>query len=352
MANNKIENRILAQLRNMTDLDFQGFKMQAYVAGKKRVDLGWGKTYRYYDIASLTKIIFTTSWFIQALEFRKISLKSSVQSILPWYKHSQVNIGQLLSHSAGNKWWQPFYKDISTSLPSEQAYQQMESFCRKAPLAKGGKAVYSDIDFYLLGSIMSKVEQKPLLQIWDNLKSSLYPKSHFHFNGRDKSFYPVQQYAPTEKCSWRKKVLRGQVHDENCWAMGGVAPHAGLFAEINDLAQYGLVIRSSYLGEEKSLLKEKTLKMFSKRSMPEGKGDWGFGFMLPSRRNSSAGELFSRSSFGHTGFTGTSFWFDHKRDLFVCILSNRVYPTRNNKDFVFLRPKLHDWFIEALEGET
>ena len=87
------------------------------------------------------------------------------------------------------------------------------------------------------------------------------------------------------------------------------------------------------------------------RSLAKGKGDWGYGFMIPSEQGSSAGELFAKNSFGHTGFTGTSFWYDHQRDLFVGILSNRVHPSRKNKGFVRLRPQIHDWIVQKTEDK-
>ena len=83
--------------------------------------------------------------------------------------------------------------------------------------------------------------------------------------------------------------------------------------------------------------------------MPAKRGDWGYGFMIPSLQGSSAGSLFSKKSFGHTGFTGTSLWFDPGRDLLVCLVSNRVHPTRKNRGFVSLRPLLHDWIVEFVE---
>ena len=85
--------------------------------------------------------------------------------------------------------------------------------------------------------------------------------------------------------------------------------------------------------------------------MPRSCGDWAYGFMVPALKGSSAGEHFSKKSFGHTGFTGTSLWFDPERDLLLCLLSNRVHPSRSNQGFIRLRPKLHDWSVEYLEGK-
>ncbi len=348
---NSLEKELRQRALHSGDMDFQGFQMQVVSKGKLIINLKVGKTYPFYDFASLTKILFTVPWFMREYQCNKNILHKAVSEFIPWYPAKTVKVGELLNHSAGNTWWEPFYKKISGSLPPEQAFQQMERLCREAPREKKvARAVYSDIDFYLLGSIMQKVEAKPLQAIWMELKNQFYPCSHLHFNYGNKPLHPRKQYAPTEKCSWRGKVLQGEVHDENCWALGGMAPHAGLFGKIEDLTSYGFFLRQ-ILRSKASVLRTSTLKNFSKRSLPKTKGDWGYGFMLPSQKGSSAGDLLSKNSFGHTGFTGNSFWFDSQRDLFVSLLSNRVHPTRENKGFIRLRPKIHNWIIELTEGK-
>lgn len=343
----KVEQKILQRLNSEAPVDFQGLQIQAYYRGQKKVDVKWGKTYSYYDLASLTKILFTTLWCLKRLQEEPGFLKQKVSVILPWYAHKSVEVGTLLNHSAGNLWWKPFYKKVPSGLEPEQAYQVMEHFCREAPLSKTARAVYSDIDFYLLGSVMQKVEGKPLIDIWKNLKSEFYSKSSLHFHYKNKTENKVSSYAPTEQCPWRQKVVRGQVHDENAWALGGIAPHAGLFGTVSDLSSYGLLLRSIWQ-DQNTKISRATLKKMVTRTMSEAKGDWGYGFMLPSGQGSSAGTHFDKTSFGHTGFTGTSFWLDPTRDLFVALVSNRVHPTRKNKDFQRIRPMLHDWIVEEL----
>lgn len=348
---NHLEKRLKGMSLSSGDMDFPGYKLKAFYKGRELANLSVGRTYQYYDIASLTKIVFTTSYFVDAVEKKKLTLSDKVNRFLPWYRHSRIKVGQLLSHSAGNEWWRPFYKKIDFKLEPLQAYQQMEKFCQQAPLSRNSKkAVYSDIDFYLLGSIMQSIEEKPLIEIWAETKENFFPNSRFHFNQCNQALYKKSQYAPTEKCSWRAKHLQAEVHDENAWALGGVAPHAGLFGRIDDLADYGLWLRGVYKGKNKKI-KSSTLKKFSERAIPQSRGDWGYGFMKPSKKSSSAGEYFNEKSFGHTGFTGTSFWFDPRKDLFVCLLSNRVNPTRKTTGFQRLRPKLHNWIVQYLEGE-
>ena len=332
--------------------DFPGFCLQAFFRGKKIADLKFGKTYRFYDLASLTKIIFTTTYFMEAVDRKKLNLKTRLKKILPWYPSDQVFLSQLLNHSAGHKPWLPFYKKISPDLEPEQSFQQVQNLCCKSPIQKRKKALYSDLDFFFLGAVMERVEKKPLIFIWKKLKEKFYKKSHFHFNYKNQGKHPKPSYAPTENCPWRKKIVTGQVHDENAFAMGGVAPHAGLFGNIQDLSFFGLLLRNSLTGKNISFIKQKTLKQFTGRSLSESRGDWALGFMCPSAKNSSAGQWMNRNSFGHTGFTGTSLWYDPKFDLLVCLVSNRIHPTRKNRGFTRLRPKLHDWIVESLKGEN
>ena len=351
-----LEKQIRSQVSASGEFDFQGFKLQVHRKGRKTIDMAMGKTYPLYDLASLTKIIFTTFYFIHAHSQKKMGLRKKLKEILAWYAHDRVEVGQLLNHSAGNHWWQPFYKKIDRGLDRTQRYQQLEKLCQSASVKPNQKAIYSDIDFFILGSLMQSLENKPLSEIWDELKSQFYGQSGLHFNGGHKLQFAKTKYAPTEKCSWRKKTLQGEVHDENAWSLGGVAPHAGLFGSGDDLASYGLLLRSLYYAKKKPAsvsIKPQawsslcaSLKLFSKRSVPRAKGDWGYGFMLPSKPRSTAGQFFHESSFGHIGFTGISLWFDPKADLLVTLVSNRVHPSRDNKGFVRLRPQIHDWIMQ------
>ncbi|MCJ8277268.1 MAG: serine hydrolase [Bdellovibrionales bacterium] len=329
-------------------LDFPGFRLQAFLNGQRIANIQVGQTYLYYDLASLTKILFTTSLFVDLVSEKKLSLATKVNQILPWYQYDHVKVGNLLNHSAGNTWWMPFYKKINLDFDPEQKFLQFQRLCRQAPITRNQKAVYSDIDFYLLGAIMEKVSEKPLIALWDDYKEKYLPKSRLHFNYKNKSLYKKESYAPTEKCSWRRKIMQGEVHDENAWAMGGVAPQAGLFGRIEDLSEWGLLMRQSYLGK-KGFLNPEAFKKFSQRSLPSQRGDWAYGFMMPSQGGSSAGDYFSKKSVGHTGFTGISLWFDPVRDLLVTLVSNRVHPKRSQKGFVRLRPQLHNQIVEFIE---
>lgn len=335
-------------------LDFPGFRLQAYQNGQEILNFSKGKVYDFYDLASLTKIIFTTTYFMDAIAQKKLKLFQPVQDFLPWYPHSHVRVSDLLNHSAGHSWWQPFYKKIDLSLSAEQRYQILESLVQKAPRSRSVKATYSDIDFFLLGSLMQVLESRPLSMVWLDVKEKYFSRTNLHFNPlQAKPLFHRLSYAPTEKCSWRKKILQAEVHDENAWALGGVGPHAGLFGSIDDVSDYGLWLRDLQMSRKsKRVIPTAIAKKFTRRSLPTRRGDWGYGFMLPSKKNSSAGHLFSKKSFGHTGFTGVSLWFDPMRDLLVCLISNRIHPSRKQQGFVKLRPLLHDWIVQFIEGQT
>lgn len=346
-----LEKEISFRIQQSGDFDFPSLKVQSYHRGCRILDLSIGKNYQYFDLASLTKIIFTTTYFMDAVATGKLKLTDKLQKHLPWYQHSSVKIDQLLNHSAGNHWWEPYYEKISLELDPVQSFQQLKKLCQKAPLKKEERAVYSDLDFLLLGAVMESIENRPLLSIWDRLKNRYYPSLRLHFNYKNQPTYARSSYAPTENSAWRKKILQGEVHDENAWSLGGVAPHAGLFGRIEDLAAYGNLLRHSYWGQKNTFVSSTVMKRFARRSLPVRRGDWGLGFMLPAPTQSSAGELLSKKAFGHTGFTGTALWYDPTEDLMIGMVSNRVYPTRKNQGFIRLRPKIHDWIVQHVRGE-
>jgi CubicO group peptidase (beta-lactamase class C family) len=149
--------------------------------------------------------------------------------------------------------------------------------------------------------------------------------------------------VPTEYDStYRGRLLVGEVHDENAWVMGGIAPHAGLFSTARDIAIYGQMMsnRGEWMGRR--YFNDYDIEMFTERqNVPEG-SDRAIGWDTPSQNGkSSAGDYFSISSFGHLGFTGTSFWVDPERDVVVVLLTNRVHPTRNKKGIYGIRRAFH-----------
>lgn len=337
---NFLEKKLQARFQEIPKNVTPGFCLQVYERGKKRVDLQWGKTWPIYDLASLTKIFFTVPALMHLHSHKKLVLSRSARSYLPWWPYDS-SVQALLSHSAGNTWWQPFYKSMDLKQSVELRKWKLRQLLKATPVKKADGPVYSDIDFFLLGFLMEELFEADWSAIWKQLQEQWLKDSQIFFG-------PVKnkgRVAPTETCSWRKRSLQGEIHDENGASLGGIAPHAGLFGSIDGVSHMGLRFRE-LLQKDSRWIRSSSFHQFIK---PQSR-DWASGFMRPTPGASSSGKYFSRESFGHTGFTGTSFWMDPKQDLFVVLLSNRVHPTRKNATFRKWRPVIHDWVVEALQA--
>ena len=156
--------------------------------------------------------------------------------------------------------------------------------------------------------------------------------------------------APTENDPWRGRVLRGEVHDENAFAFGGAAAHAGLFGTAEDVARFAQMMLNGGVFEHKRIVSRETLEKFTTRAGLVPDSSRALGWDTPSA-NSSAGDLFSPRSFGHTGYTGTSMWIDPERKLFAILLTNRVHPTRENTAIFAVRRAFADAVVRGLEHQ-
>tara|TARA_B100001248_G_scaffold262672_1_gene260742 strand:+ start:13041 stop:14027 length:987 start_codon:yes stop_codon:yes gene_type:complete len=307
-------------------------EIMAFHRGELCFHQSWGKTYKYYDLASLTKILFTNDLLQMAIKQKLLKLSDPVHRFLPYW-HKGVKIENLLRHDAGYTWWKPFYRRLPLHAPIELKPAYLQKLIVQEKPVKSKQAVYSDIDYFILGFVLEKIFNMPLSYGYELLE---HP---FHFNVGNQAKYNKYFYAPTEKCSWRGKRLQGEVHDQNAWALGGVAPHAGLFGSIQDM-------RTWFLDFRLRLKRDAILKNFCRRAMPVSRGDWALGYMMPSKGKASCGSKFSLKSIGHTGFTGTSFWYDPEVDLGVIVLSNRIYRGANHKQIRKTRPWIHDHIYE------
>ena len=348
MKQSIFEERLSRQIRDRLPGAAPGILVQVYQNGRKVCDIAVGDTYAYYDLASLTKIIFTTQAMMKAFAEGKWNQKTKVSEIIPWFPHEQTLIVDIMNHSSGLVWWMPLYKDLDLNLNIPERWLKLREIIIKAPLEKKEASVYSDIGFLTLAYVLEELYQKPLIEIWNELKDVFYPRLSFEFHQNNQPKFPPKYYAPTEKCPWRGRVMQGEVHDENCWSLGGVTTHAGLFGSVDDVGWFGLFIRGQLQGISRTVIKQKTAQLFAQRSLPLGRGDWALGYMMPTRGQSSSGDYFSPYSIGHTGFTGTSFWYDPAQDLIVVILSNRVAFGREIDDFKKMRPIIHNWIVEGL----
>jgi CubicO group peptidase (beta-lactamase class C family) len=349
MTLTSIERRLLARIVDRLPGAAPGLLLQVYWEGRKICDISAGETYPYYDLASLTKIVFTVPALMLAFDKGLWTFGTQVDELWPGFPATGVKLKDLLTHSGGALWWYPFYKEIDVQSSEEDRRVYLKQKIQSLDWMPTDESVYSDVGMLTLGFCLETLLARPLIEIWKGLKAGIYSEFEtLDFHPGNRSPKPRTSYAPTEMCAWRGRLMQGEVHDENAWALGGVSSHAGLFGGIGDLSGYGLLLRSGLLGISKGGLRSETLKLFAQRARPAGKGDWGLGFMKPAASNSSCGDRFSEHSLGHTGFTGTSLWYDPGRDLLVAILSNRVFFGREHEDFKKLRPMVHNWVVEEL----
>ncbi len=300
----------------------------------------------YYDLASLTKPLATTLCFMCLLAEGRISLSQTLEKFfLTPFWFAKVKIYELLSHSGGFPAHRPYFASLIT-YPPQDRQKLLETWILKEPLVypTGKKHLYSDLGFFLLGRIIEKTTQKSL-EIYFEETLKLLGLSPLKLLYCPLKKISAQQIAATEICSWRGKLLKGEVHDENAWVLGGVAGHAGLFGTAEGVMELLLVLLLAYSGEEVGFLSKPLLQEFWDWQSPIG-GTWALGFDRPSPKGSSAGELFSRQALGHLGFTGTSFWLDPTKNLIVVFLTNRVHPHREPNKLKAFRPALHNLILK------
>lgn len=303
-----------------------------------------------YDLASLTKPIVTTAAAMILVQQKRLDLEAPVSRYLPefaaaaksdpdpsWRAH--ITVRMLLLHDSGLPAHREFYK-VAKGRDAILARVMAEPL-----LHEPGKQVgYSDLGFMLLGEIIERVTGKPLDQYAK--KNILTPlglnSSQFNPPPRLRG-----EIAPTEDDkTFRKLLVWGEVHDQNAWAMGGVAGHAGLFSTAGDVAAFAQMILNGGIYAHHRLVSRATIEQFTARQII-GTSARTLGWDVPTDPAAS-GRFFSPQSIGHWGYTGTSLWIDPERGLFIILLTNRVNPTVENIKIRKVRPALHDAVFEAL----
>jgi len=296
-----------------------------------------------WDLASLTKVVNTTSAVLQLVGRGRVALDTPVVRYLPdWTAPGaeRVTVRQLLSHHAGLPAWRALYKEADT--PDDAARLVLATPLDTVP---GVRFVYSDLGFILLGRLVERVSGEAL---------AAYGPSHvFGPAGmRETRFLPPSSWrarvAPTEQDPWRQRKLRGEVHDENAARFGGVAGHAGLFSTAHDLTRFARLYLNHGALDGVRVFDSATVAAFT-RVQDTTVSRRALGWETPTGRN-SAGQRLSSLAFGHTGFTGTSLWMDPQRNLFVLLLTNRVNPTRQNLRISAVRSSLADAVASTWQG--
>lgn len=306
-----------------------------------------------FDLASLTKPLGTTLAIMHLVDKGAIGLDQPLSELI-----SEMQLGDkggltprlLLNHSAGLKDWKPFFLDI-IKFEMERRKSLLRSSVIEEPFAYkvGSESVYSDLGFILLEWV---VEETANMVMPDYLERYFYQslslKKTFFIRGNRISFPLKEEIAATEDCPWRKEILQGIVHDDNAFAAGGFAGHAGLFSNASDIFLICNMLMGHYRGDRSDYLRSEIVQEFFKKQQIAQGSTWALGWDTPSVGDSSSGKHFSRNSVGHLGFSGTSVWIDLDKDVTVIFLTNRVHPTRNNNKIRAFRPRLHDAVMESL----
>lgn len=321
-----------------------------------------------YDLASLTKPLATTLAFMLLVKEKKLHVDDRVSRFfLNFGVHGKTHVTfrHLLSHSSGLPAIRPYYREIAERESSagkvgvlgtrgarEYIYTQLQREKLDAP--PGHRTVYSDLGFMLLGAVIEELSSMGLDQYCrDKIFRPLGLESTTFLNlewiRRHKLQPVLEEFAPTERCSWRNRVVWAEVHDDNAYAMGGVAGHAGLFSTADDINQLVNILLQCYRGEH-SFLPSALVREFWTRDRTVPGSTWALGWDTPSPQHSSAGDLFSPLSVGHLGFTGTSLWIDLQRQVHVIVLSNRIHPRRDNEKIQAFRPGLHNTVMQIILG--
>jgi serine-type D-Ala-D-Ala carboxypeptidase len=334
----------------------------------------WGHTHQggsridghtLFDLASLTKPLIVAPFCMRAVSERKFALDDSLQLFFPsgllTTATKAITIRQLLSHSSGLPAYEPFYREL-IFLESSQRLETLLAKILRTPLqARPGTAsCYSDLGFMLLTMVLEEVYDAPL----DHLASPFILQGFDDALGFCRLQVPTDPttpperlasdtgiFAATEYCPWRKRLLVGEVHDENAYCLGGVAGHAGLFGTAHGI--YRLLANlweAHHSSTRHSFWTPGVVEEFWTKQSAVPHSTWMLGFDTPSHQNSSAGKYFSPRSVGHLGFTGTSFWFDLDEEILIILLTNRVYPTRENERLKNFRPLLHNLVMETYYG--
>jgi CubicO group peptidase (beta-lactamase class C family) len=330
-----------------------------WLEGFGRLDYGDGPAATpdtLYDLASLTKVVGTTSVVLRLVAGGRLALADPVARHVPGFQgggREAVTIEHLLTHSSGLPAWRPPPREA-------RGHGAVLAEVLRAPLEAppGARERYSDLGFILLGEAAARAGGKPLEAL--EVESVFAPLGLRGLTRRPPA-EAMSRIAPTEVVAEvaagaapaaggpaAPAALRGIVHDENARAAGGITGHAGLFGSARDLAVFAGELLRGLRGESRVFPGE-LLRLFTARRGLVSGSSRGLGWDTPSGL-SSAGTLLGKRAFGHTGFTGTSLWLDPDRDLYIILLSNRVHPTRENDRIARVRRELADAVVLCLEG--
>lgn len=298
-----------------------------------------------WDMASLTKVVGMTSAMMQLSEAAKVDLDAPVQRYIPEFRGPNkegVTVRHLLTHSSGLPAWRPLYKETTT--PDEARALAVGTALDTLP---GVRMVYSDLGAIILGQIVERVSGE---RLDDYLARHVFGPLGMTSTRYRPGTELLPRIAPTEFDPWRQRQIRGEVHDENAFSLGGVSGHAGLFSTGHDVVRLTRMYLNGGTLDGVRIASPETIRRFT-TVQDSTFSNRALGWETPNGSN-SAGHLMKRPAFGHTGFTGTSIWVDPSRDLFVVLLTNRVNPTRQNVRINGVRTALADVVVRVFDRDA
>lgn len=296
-----------------------------------------------FDMASVTKVVTTTTAALQLLEAGEWRLDDPVSRFWPEFT-PRVTLRHLLTHTSGLPAWRQVYE-------GGEGPEHYRRFLEQVPLEHepGTRVVYSCLGFLVLGGLVELVTEQPLDQ---------YCAEHIFepLGMNDSTFNPDAQMArrcaATELRTGSDLPMQGVVHDENARCRGGVAGNAGLFSTAYDMGVFCQMMLGRGTTRGRRILAQATVALATYDHTPHLGESRGLGWVVKGKRtHSSAGDLLSPRAFGHTGFTGTSMWIDPEHDLYIVLLTNRVHPSRDNSHHIRLRALFHNAVAAALQDE-
>jgi len=291
-----------------------------------------------YDVASLTKVISTTPVAMKLIQKKLLSLDFYLSDFYPEFNignKKKITVRHLLTHSSGLPPYVEYYKIDSVETKSDIINNIVNLDLEYEP---DEKMIYSDLGMILLYDIIEKVSNSSLDKLSDKYFYKPFSMSNTYFNPINKDIV-----VPTEYDNhYRMKLIKGEVHDENAYILNGVSGHAGLFSNATDIGIFSKFFLNEGVLFGRRYLKKDLIRTFTSKKKNPVDSDRALGWDTPSKKGSSSGDYFSTGSYGHLGFTGTSLWIDPNEEIIIVFLTNRVYPTRNNKGIYNIRRELHN----------
>lgn len=291
-----------------------------------------------FDLASLTKVVATTTCILRLIEDGKLALNTTVSSVLPEYKYEGITIKDLITHTAGYEPEPDYTFDMNSSQLRELVLSEEPDYKKRRK-----EVVYSDTGFMLLGFIIDKITGSFESYAKENIFSKLSMK--------DTCFNPDEplkdRIASTEMCRFRKRVLCGEVHDEKAYIIGGVSGHAGLFSTAGDLSHFVQMILNGGMYDGTLVLGKSTLDLIFTSQTQGLNSNRSIGWAMKDE-DTSMGDLTGKAAAYHTGYTGGSILIDRDYNKGFILLTNRVHPSRENEKLIYCRKYINNAAMSAI----